>query len=218
MSKIIRCQPSAELRLRSEGGGRKAVGYAAVFNSWTSLSKGKGYDVREVIRPGAFRNALAEGQDVRALFNHNPSDLLGRTSAGTLRLAEDSRGLWVEIDLPDTATGRDVAELVGRGDASQMSMAFLPRAGGESVKRRSEGGLSITETVITDADLFDVSIVTYPAYQATRVELRGGAAEGGELRGGMTDRERRAVDLAEALARFQAVGAKIAARTAGPRR
>jgi len=215
LNKIIRCQPTTELRLRSEGNGRKAVGYAAVFNSWTSLRKGKGYDVREVFKPGAFRKALAEGQDVRALFNHDPNNLLGRTSAGTLRLSEDSRGLRVEIDLPDTATGRDVAELVGRGDASQMSLAFLPREGGESVARRTEGGVEITEATITDVDLFDVSIVTYPAYSSTRVELRGGEAEGGDFREGLTDRERRSVDQAEALARLRAVGMKIATLTAG---
>lgn len=215
MNQVIRCQPTTELRLRSEGNGRKAVGYAAVFNEWTTLSKGDGYRIREIIKPGSFRHALAERQDVRALWNHDPKQLLGRTAAGTLRLSEDSRGLRVEIDLPDTATGRDVAELIARGDATQMSMAFLPREGGESVKRRSEGGIDVTETTITDADLFDVSIVTYPAYQSTRVELRGGAAEGDGLREGLTDRERRAVDLAKALARYRAVGAKIAAKTAG---
>lgn len=198
MDRIIRCQPTTELRLRAEeaGAGRKAVGYAAVFNSTTTLYRGKYMEVREVIRPGAFRNAIAEGQDVRALWNHDPNHLLGRTTAGTLRLAEDAHGLKVDVDLPNTSTGRDVAESMARGDASQMSFAFLPRPGGESTTTRSENGVDVMEITISDVDLFDVSIVTYPAYKDTSVGLRSG---------GLTDGQRRVIRLAEVRSKLRAL-------------
>lgn len=211
MGRIIRCQPATEIRLRAEevGAGRKAVGYAAVFDSWTVLGKGPGYEVREVIRPGAFRNALAESHDVRALWNHDPNHLLGRTASGTLRLREDARGLRVAIDLPDTTMGRDVAESMARGDATQMSFAFLPRAAGEATTTRRVGDLEVVEIEIRDVDLFDVSIVTYPAYRDTSVSLRSG---------GMTDRQAKAVRVAEVRSKLRALEAKHRPAPAGGRR
>lgn len=197
MDRIIRHQPSTTVLLRAEesGSGRKAVGYASVFNSWTTLYKSPYSEVREVIRPGAFRNAIAEGQDVRALWNHDSNHPLGRTTAGTLRLSEDGHGLKVVIDLPDTTVGRDLIVSMGRGDVSQMSFAFIPRKGGEVAGRRREGDVEINEVQIKDVDLFDVSIVTYPAYEDTRVALRGG----------FTDGERKACRLAEARSRLAEV-------------
>ncbi|WP_165074271.1 HK97 family phage prohead protease [Paludisphaera rhizosphaerae] len=163
------------LALRSGAGGRQAFrGYAVVFNEWTTLSEDDRIVQREVIRPGAFRNALAAKQDVRALIDHNPTLVLGRTKAGTLRLREDLRGLAVEIDPPDTQAGRDIAVSLNRGDVSQMSFAFLPRKGGWDRVVRDEGGRTIVEDSIRDADLFDVSIVTYPAYEGTSIGVRGG--------------------------------------------
>lgn len=164
----------ATVALRSEGGPATLTGYASVFDSWTTLYRSRFYEIREVIRPGSFRNALAENQDVRALFNHDPDNILGRTAAGTLRLREDSRGLAVEIDPPDTEYGRSIVEAVRRGDVSQMSFAFWPRDGGEVLTIRQQGDLEIWETEITDVDLFDVAPVTYPAYQDTSIGLRGG--------------------------------------------
>lgn len=182
MDRIIRHQPSTTVLLRAEesGSGRKAVGYASVFNTWTTLYRTSYSEVREVIRPGAFRNAIAEGQDVRALWNHDANHPLGRSTAGTLRLSEDARGLKVVIDLPDTTVGRDLIVSMGRGDVSQMSFAFIPRKGGEVVTSRAEGPIEVTEVQIKDVDLYDVSIVTYPAYKEASVALRGGltAAEG----------------------------------------
>lgn len=215
MDRIIRCQPATDVRIRAEevGAGRKAEGYAAVFDSWTVLGKGPGYEVREIIRRGAFKNALAERQDVRALWNHDPNYLLGRTKAGTLRLREDPRGLRVSIDLPDTGMGRDVAESLARGDASQMSFAFLPREGGEVTTTRRADGLEVVEVEIRDVDLYDVAIVTYPAYRDTSVELVQRSV------GGRTPREAKALRVAEVRSRFRALEARSeAAAAAGGRR
>ncbi|MEC2444712.1 HK97 family phage prohead protease, partial [Bacillus cereus] len=78
------------------------TGYAAVFNSKTSI--GGWFD--EIIAPGAFARALSENGDIRALFNHNWDNVLGRTKSGTLRLEEDAKGLKFEVELPNTSTGR----------------------------------------------------------------------------------------------------------------
>lgn len=163
----------AAVELRDGDGAPPALaGYAAVFDSWTTLYRSRTFEYREVIRPGAFRKALAEGQDVRALFNHDPNQVLGRTKAGTLRLAEDARGLSIRIDPPDTQLGRDVVEMVRRGDVSQMSFAFTARDGGEKLTITRRGDVEVYEAEILDVDLYDVAPVTYPAYKDTEVGLR----------------------------------------------
>src|SRR5262249_1804476 len=98
----------ADLEVRAQGEkGRTLRGYATVFNDEATIHE-YGQEFREQIAPGAFREALAG--DVVALYNHNRDAVLGRTSSGTLRLNEDAKGLSFEIDLPDTALGRDLAE------------------------------------------------------------------------------------------------------------
>ena len=141
---------------------RRVVGHAAVFNQRATI--GGHFD--EQIAPGAFTRALSEGQDVRALIDHNSSLVLGRTTAGTLSLSEDERGLLVDLELPDTQIARDLAVSMARGDINQMSFAF-------SVIRESvdQSGERVLRTV-EDADLFDVSIVTYPAYENAEAALR----------------------------------------------
>jgi len=128
--------------------------------------------VRETIMPGAFRNALAEQMDVRALIDHDSSLIIGRTRAGTLKLTEDAHGLLCEISPPDTQVARDLVENVRVGNVSQMSFAFIPRSGGETVTTTTVDGVVCQDIVITDVELFDVSVVTYPAYQDTSISLR----------------------------------------------
>lgn len=122
----------------------------------------------ERIQPGAFDRALAELQDVRALFNHDPNHVLGRTKSGTLRLTTDSTGLRYDVDLPNTQTAKDLAESVNRGDVSGSSFAFSVTASGQEIER-SDGQ---TYRNITDANLFDVSVVTYPAYESATSVMR----------------------------------------------
>lgn len=163
----------AAVELRDGDGAPPAlVGYAAVFDSWTTLYRSSTFEYREVIRPGAFRRALAESQDVRALFNHDANQVLGRTKAGTLKLREDDRGLAIRIDPPDTQLGRDVMEMVRRGDVSQMSFAFTARDGGERLTITRRGDVEVYEAEILDVDLYDVAPVTYPAYKDTDIGLR----------------------------------------------
>lgn len=146
-----------------EDGTRKIIGHAAVFNQ---LSEDLG-GWREQIAPGAFADAIA-GDDVRALFNHDPNYILGRNKAGTLSLAEDVRGLAIELEPPDTQAGRDLIVSLQRGDVSQMSFGFRVRAQGQNWGEDEDGNIVRTLTAVK---LFDVSPVVYPAYPQTDVGL-----------------------------------------------
>src|SRR5438309_6741830 len=115
----LRFLQTAELRT---AGTRAIEGYAAVFRSLAKIG-----DFCERFQPGAFRRALDEKQDVRCTFNHNPNNILGRSKAGTLEVAEDSTGLHFRCEMPDTEVARDLATLIKRRDISECSVAFHAR-------------------------------------------------------------------------------------------
>lgn len=154
-----RTVPGGELRAE---GDAKIVGYAAVFNSMSEDLGG----FREVIMPGAFDRALRENHDVRALVNHDPNQILGRTKSGTLALSVDERGLKAEVEPPDTQAARDALASIRRGDMDQMSFAFRTITD----EWRKQDGEIVRE--LKDLELLDVSIVAYPAYPATSVSAR----------------------------------------------
>ena len=153
-----------EMRVEGEGEATKLTGYAATFNKW---SETLGW-FREKIDPGAFADAL-KNSDVRALKNHDPNLLLGRSTSGTLRLDENKTGLKFEIDIPDTNTGRDTAEEVRRGAITGCSFAFTVEE--DSWKYDEKNGLD-ERTIVKVGQLFDVGPVTYPAYPDTSVAAR----------------------------------------------
>lgn len=146
---------------RQSGDTVTVAGYAAVFNSEADFG---GY-FREVIAPGAFAATLKTA-DVRAYFDHDRGRVLGRKSAGTLRLHEDERGLAVEIDLPDTTDGRDVQTLIKRGDVSGMSFGFIVR------KQQWDETVEPPLRTLQQIELREVSIVSEPAYDDTSIALR----------------------------------------------
>jgi len=159
-----------ELRVeRVEGRGVKLGGYAAVFDS-ESVDLG-GFTER--IARGAFSGSLAK--DVVALVNHNPDKPLARTSAGSLKLVEDERGLAFEAGpLPDTSHARDVVADIEAGNIRGMSFAFRTL---QDVWAKVGPGKWLR--TLLDVELLDVSPVTWPAYPSTEVALRAqdGAAE-----------------------------------------
>jgi HK97 family phage prohead protease len=153
-----------ELRVEGDDGGPSLItGYTARFNKWSVDLGG----FREKIKPGAFDDAIADC-DVRALKNHDPSLLLGRTSAKTLRLATNARGLKMEIDVPDTTTGRDTAEEIRRKDITGCSFSFTTAE--DEWKYNDDG--SVQRTIVKVGELFDVGPVTFPAYPDTSVAAR----------------------------------------------
>lgn len=156
----------ADLKVqRSEGEPPKIRGYAAVFNS---LSEDLG-GFREQIAAGAFADAIGR-DDVRALINHDPNLVLGRNRSGTLTMREDGNGLAVEITPPDTQAARDLVALMERGDVSQMSFAFTVSKEDQAWERSGTGPW--LRTIRKVSRLFDVSVVTFPAYQAASAAVR----------------------------------------------
>jgi hypothetical protein len=143
-------------------------GHAAVFDSPSEMLAGC---FREIIKPGAFAEAL-KGSDVRALFNHNPDLILGRSSSGTLRVVEDATGLAIEIDPPDTTTGRDLQVSMKRGDIKEMSFAFTVAEDGDEWTRDPDNSGNWTRTISKFERIYDVSPVTYPAYPETDCAVR----------------------------------------------
>lgn len=160
---------SVEFREGANGGGTIS-GYAALFNQETVI--GGVYGFREQIAPGAFDDAVGR-DDVRALFNHDPNFLLGRTKSGTLRLKVDKKGLRYDVDLPDTAQARDIRELILRGDVSGSSFGFVVHGEEWDETPLKVGKLPLR--TLTKLELFDVSPVTYPAYPQTSVSARSKA-------------------------------------------
>ncbi len=152
---------NVELR-QSDDGAATIVGLAAVFES---LSENLG-GFREQIMPGAFDDA--DMTDVRGLFNHDPNFVLGRTRSDTLELEITSKGLRFEIELPDTQTIRDlVLEPIKRGDVDQASFGFIVAPGGATFDENEDGVL--IRTITKFMRIFDVSPVTFPAFQDTAV-------------------------------------------------
>lgn len=141
--------------------GRTVEGYASVFNSMSEDLGG----FREIILPGAFKNALND--DVRALYNHDSNYLLARTTSGTLELKEDDKGLYYRFEMPNTSYGNDLLELYRRGDLTQSSFGFTV----DKDSWRMEEGQHV-RYIESVSSLFDVSAVVYPAYTAASSGLR----------------------------------------------
>lgn len=171
--------------------GMTVAGYAAVFNSPADI----GDMWQEVIAPGAFTETLRSGNDVLALYSHEIERLLGRQSSGTLRLKEDDKGLAIEIDLPDTSDGRDVATLIKRGDLKGMSFGFCVT--------HDEWDETVTppKRTIHAVDLREVTITASPAYEDTECGMRSLEAAKRKAEEERKDAERKAHDQAGYLKR-----------------
>jgi HK97 family phage prohead protease len=139
------------------------VGHAAVFGEPTDI----GGWFREQIEPGAFTASITD-DDIRALWNHNPDYVLGRNIANTLTLTEDAQGLKTTITPPDTQFARDLAVSIERGDINQMSFSFQVLI--EEWISGEGKGLDLRK--IKKVKLYDVSPVTFPAYEGTDIALR----------------------------------------------
>lgn len=149
-----------EFRVATDG--KSIEGHAAVFKSAADLGL-----FHEQVAPGAFTKSIKES-DIRALFNHDPNFVLGRNKSGTLDLSEDSKGLLYRVMPPDTQWARDLMESMKRGDVNQSSFGF------RTVKddwEQASADAPILRT-LQEVRLFDVSPVTFPAYQDTDCAAR----------------------------------------------
>jgi hypothetical protein len=159
----------AQIRAKKKDGKNTIEGYASVFDQ---LSVDLGW-YRERIMPGAFTECLKGSPDVRCLFNHDPSVILGRTKNGTLRLKEDNTGLRFEADPPDTQAARDVVTVIDRGDVDQCSFGmYALDVEWTQEPDPSDSSKLILVRRVNRADCFDTSPVTYPAFEGTSVDVR----------------------------------------------
>ena len=166
LSKLETREFEIALELREEGDEMTLTGYAALFNSRSENLGG----FTELIAPGAFNRSLKSRNDIKLLWNHDTSAVLGSTRSGTLKLEEDERGLKVTASLPNTTHGRDARELVKRGDVTGFSFGFtIPGRGGD--EWNAEG----TERTLKSVRLHEVSLTPFPAYTATNgtAQMRG---------------------------------------------
>lgn len=151
-----------EIRTRDENNEPVIEGYFAVFNSEYKLWDG----AIETIAPGAFDNTISG--DIRALINHDTTLVIGRTTAGTLELKVDQRGLWGRIRVnPNDTDAMNIHARVERGDVSGCSIGFFIVS--EETDYRADGSIHWT---ITEVELFEVSCCTFPAYEETAIKAR----------------------------------------------
>ena len=165
---------------REDGEDLIIEGYFAVYNSNYEITE----DMSESIAPGAFAETL--GNDIRALTNHDTSLVLGRNTAGTLELRDDSHGLWGRIKVnPKDQDAMNTYERVKRGDVNQCSIGFEILS--EETDFREDGSIHWT---IKKINLFEVSVCTFPAYAETSVSARKHDADEVKKRAGEAWKER----------------------------
>lgn len=179
---------SCPVVLRADDGQKPRIqGYGAVYFSETdpgteyTLFNYPGYRVIERLMPGCFDRAVRE-DDVRALFNHDVNQILGRNKSGTCQLSTDNRGLKYSIDPPDTQCARDLMESLKRGDVTGSSFSFDYSETTERDVRGPDGSTTIYLEVRA-VKLYDVSPVTYPAYESTTAQARSADAADAEKLG-----------------------------------
>jgi len=160
----IETWPDADFEIRTEGDGLNFRGYAAVFDSQSVDLHG----FIETIAPGAFAKSLRRRKgDIKMFHNHNWDIVLATKGAGTMRLAEDGHGLFVDADLPDNEWGRPVRDAVARGDITSMSFGFNVPKGGD------EWNEDHTRRRLNEVYLHEVSSVSaFAAYEATSASVR----------------------------------------------
>lgn len=159
-----------QFETREDGDDLHITGYFSVFDSPYEIASG----MTETVAPGAFSKALSG--DIRALVNHDSTLVLGRTTAHTLELREDSHGLWGDITINrNDSDAMNLYNRVKRGDVSQCSFGFNPVK--QDTEVRENGDVHWT---IREVELFEVSACTFPAYQETNISAR--SAERDEIK------------------------------------
>jgi len=151
---------SDDLKVKSDS--RKISGYASKYEK---LSKDLG-GFKEIIKRGAFKNALENSKDIIANINHDDNKILAR-SGNNLTLKEDPIGLFFELEVPETTYGNDLLVNVRSGNVSKCSFAF---AVGSDTWENSDG--VPVRSIHEIKELYDVAIVTVPAYEDTTIAIR----------------------------------------------
>jgi uncharacterized protein len=198
---------TAEVRAAGNGAQPRISGYAARYNVKTELQPG----LREVIRPGAFRNTVARQDDCYCCFNHDEERILGRVRSGTLRLKEDEKGLWFDCDV-DLGIGyaNDLYRSIHRGDIAECSFGFYAK----QENYVADGNDDLRE--LLECSVFDVSPVVNPAYSGTSVSARNkwpdGLPASVELRSNRIARPPAVAEISEDVLRWMNAKLQLAKR------
>ena len=164
--KELRYMPILNLEIRNRDDTQKmtVAGYAVKFNERSRMLYDEFF---EKVAAGAFAKSLEENT-IKALWDHNTNLVLGSTKSQTLRIKEDDIGLYFELDLPDTETGRNAYESISRGDVDGVSFGFNVRADNwEYIKEED-----IYIRTLLDIDLVEISPTPVPAYETSEVGKR----------------------------------------------
>ncbi|WP_270235286.1 HK97 family phage prohead protease [Lacticaseibacillus suilingensis] len=163
MDKRTSLTKAADFRTATEESGKKYLsGYFIRFNEETELYRGQ----FETVAPEAIPDDIAD-RDIRALFDHDTGKVLGRTSAGTMTLRKDDKGLFGTVEInDDDPEALSIYAKVKRGDVSQASFGFFIKD--QDIEKRDDGW----HNTLTDVDLFEVSVVAFPAYEKTEIGAR----------------------------------------------
>lgn len=163
----VKCQYRAE---KTEEKGMFAYGTPILYGVRTTLWDDKYERVDEIIEPGAAAESI-KNDDIRSVWNHDPGIVLGRKSSGTMIIEDTKDGVQVEIMFPDSEEGRSKFETIRRGDVDQMSFAFdsLER---EVTREEKDGEKSVILVTQKRIKVYEVSPVTFPAYEDTTINAR----------------------------------------------
>lgn len=155
-----------QFETRESDGKKEIVGYFSVFDSIYKMFEG----CTESVAKGAFRESL-ENNDIRALINHDTTLVLGRNKNNTLTLKEDDKGLWGSIKINEQdLDAMNLYHRVQRGDVDQCSIGF--EILDEDREQREENEQFMVHFTLKRVNLFEVSVVTFPAYEETSVKAR----------------------------------------------
>ena len=182
-----------DLQIRELEDGKRVIEGLIPYNS---RSEWMGF--YEYITPTAFNKTIADGADVRALWNHDTTKLLGRVKNGSLRLRSEDDGLHMECDLPKTSYAEDVYNLIREGYNTGMSFGFTTIQD-KWEEQTDETGRAVPVCYLIEVRLFEVSFcVSFPAYEATGSEARNIRSILDEIKAikpeTLSDEERQAVD------------------------
>ena len=171
--KSLQARDIGQLDNNQETTDKKIIsGYFIVFDTETELYPG----VREEISPDALVGV--DLSDVKALIDHDTAKVLGRTKANTLSLSVDSKGLYCEIIVNESdQEAMNLYSRVQRGDVDQCSFGFEILK--EEMIQNTDGTVKF---IIKSINLYEVSVVTFPAYQETAVEARSKQIEDAQKR------------------------------------
>lgn len=162
----------AELRTGKTGeGGMVVEGVAIVYDTETVLWEGSSEEDREIIEAGAAGKSIAS-DDIRSLWNHDNGIVLGRTTSGTLELSDAKDGVHFRLFMPDSDEGRSKYESIKRGDVTQMSFRFDALKYTLDVLKDEERGRTVYTQRVSEMRVYEVSPVTFPAYETTEVYAR----------------------------------------------